>query len=266
MILFSKKQAGLVACLSILALTSACDTARYDELQATEATAGEFSKALKQEYSAFTKSEIDQQDWPDQHYFAKKGLLAAKGAQPLPEQPKNWGISKANQSHLDASRADLIHWLNTDARFKNPARSARAQASFDCWVEQKEENWQTEHIEACRQGVTRTLPKMAQVNFAFDQYVINDGSRDEIRKIALDWHNNPGQGLTLQGHTDQIGKKSYNYALSKRRAEAVKRSLLAFGVPKDQIHIELWGEIRPREELSNDNKARSNRRVEILKY
>lgn len=252
--------------ISALMLMAACDTTSYDELQTTEATAGEFSKALRNEYRIFAKSEIDQYDWPDQQLIAKKGLQAARGARPLPEEPKNWNIEKEAQDDLLNSRKNLIHWLNTDARFKEPNRSARAQASFDCWVEQKEENWQIEHINTCKDGTALALPDITRISFAFDKFSIGPASLEHLRKVALDWQNDPSEFLLLQGHTDQVGDKPYNYTLSKKRAEAVKRSLLAFGVPKDQIYMELWGKTRPRAELSDDSKPISNRRVEILKF
>lgn len=266
MLILPMKTVLAVSSIATLMLMAACDTTLYDELQTTEATAGDFSKALKNEYSAFAKSEIDQYDWPDQQLIAKKGLLAARGAQPLPEEPKNWNIEKKAQGDLLNSRKDLIHWLNTDARFKKPIRSARAQASFDCWVEQKEENWQIEHINTCREGTALALPDITHINFAFNKSSIDDTSLEHLRKVALDWRNDSGEFLLLQGHTDQVGNKTYNYALSKKRAEAVKRSLLAFGVPEDQIYMELWGKTRPRAELTDDKKQISNRRVEILKF
>ncbi len=266
MLILPIKTLAAVGSIAALMLMAACDTTLYDELQTTEATAGDFSKALKNEYSAFAKSEIDQYDWPDQQLIAKKGLQAANGAQPLPEEPKNWNIETEAQGELLNSRKDLIHWLNTDARFKEPVRSAKAQVSFDCWVEQKEENWQIEHINSCKEGMAFALPDITQVNFSFNKSNIDATSLEQLRRVALDWRNDPGAFLLLQGHTDRVGNKTYNYALSKKRAENVKRSLLAFGVPKDQIYMELWGKTRPRAELTDDNKPISNRRVEILKF
>ena len=38
-----------------------------------------------------------------------------------------------------------------------PHMSARAQAQFDCWVEQAEEGHQTDHIAACRTGFLNAM-------------------------------------------------------------------------------------------------------------
>ncbi len=112
MIKFSPIYANLLTPFITVFFLTACDTARYEELQKTEPAAGKFSQSLRQEYSDFAKSEIQQYDWPDQHYFASKGLLAAKGAQPLPEKPASWSISKSDQLTFVSSREDLVHWLN----------------------------------------------------------------------------------------------------------------------------------------------------------
>lgn len=266
MIRFTTKCTNLLTpIIAALALT-ACDTAQYEALQKTEPVAGKFSVALTQGYSNFAKSEIEQQDWPDQHYFAKKGLLAAKGRQPLPEKPASWNISKSDQIAFTSSRENLVHWLNTDARQIHPTRSAKAQVSFDCWVEQKEENWQKQHIDACRQAVGLALPEITQINFSFDRSTLDRVALKEIQKFSDDWQKNPGQSLVLQGHTDPVGGKDYNYRLSKKRAFAVKHRLQSLGVNVEKIQIELWGETRPRQEIADSSAGLSNRRVEILKF
>ena len=47
--------------------------------------------------------------------------------------------------------------------------SARAQAQFDCWVEQAEEGHQTDHIAVCRTGF---LNAMLDVDAALDAWHI----------------------------------------------------------------------------------------------
>ncbi|MBL4739779.1 MAG: hypothetical protein JKY12_02225, partial [Sneathiella sp.] len=104
--------------LAFLALLAAggCGITEYEELTQIDPKAGKFSNSLAKEYEAFAKSEINQYDWPDQQYMAKKGLLAIGGQQPLPEKPANWHIKAVDRSGFTTARADLIHWLNSDAR------------------------------------------------------------------------------------------------------------------------------------------------------
>ncbi|MEH6404279.1 MAG: OmpA family protein [Sneathiella sp.] len=256
----------ITSLLALLPLIAGCGITEYEELSHADPKAGEFSNSLAKEYQAFAKSEIEQYDWPDQQYIAKKGLLAVNGKQPLPEEPVNWHIKAVDRSNFSDARANLIHWLNTDARHTSPQQSAKAQVSFDCWVEQKEENWQTDHIEACKNSMSKALPMMRSVFFPIDKATVDIGNKDTLREIALDWHNYPGKFILLQGHTDRSGSLTYNYALAKKRTAAVKESLIAFGIQEVAIQTELWGETRPRTELGDQKGGLSNRRVEILKF
>lgn len=72
-----------------------------------------------------------------------------------------------------------------------------------------------------------------------------------------------GERVQVIGHTDNLGEDDFNMELGRKRAEAVKRVLVARGVAADRILIESKGESQP--EASNDSEAgrRENRRVEL---
>lgn len=256
----------LLTCALCGSLLTACGTTDYEHLANSKPAVTPFSKSLSNEYKNFAKSEIDQYDWPDQQLIAQKGLKAAREKQPLPEQPENWRLSQDDKILLANYRKDLIHWLNTDGRFKTPAQSARAQARFDCWIEQKEENWQHEHIKACKDSFKANLPKISTLHFDFDRSELTAKTHETLRTIAADWKKSPSELLMIQGHTDQIGNIAYNYRLARKRAFTVRSSLIAMGVPSDRMQVEVWGETRPRHEFSQKASQGKNRRVEIFKF
>lgn len=68
-----------------------------------------------------------------------------------------------------------------------------------------------------------------------------------------------GQGIRLDGYTDQKGTDEFNKGLSMRRANSVSKLLTRAGVPASQIQVEAHGEANPVDAL-DDAK---NRRVEI---
>lgn len=248
---------------------SACDTTKYNELETATVNDGAFSSALVSEYREFAKSEISQYDWPDQQTISIKGLAAANGKRPLPEDPANWRLDQNDINELTAKRADLVHWLNTDGRHSTPKQAAKAQRNYDCWVEQKEENWQHDDIAACKQGLKDNMPEIWQVQFTFDNSRLTAHAITRLKRVAHDWEKNPGKFLLIQGHADQIGTSDYNYKLSQKRARAVGIKLNQLGIPKDQIRFEVWGEARPRSSTHNVKYIQShqqNRRVEILKF
>lgn len=66
------------------------------------------------------------------------------------------------------------------------------------------------------------------------------------------------------GHTDTSGKPAYNQKLSLRRADAVKKSLIAKGVPATQITVEGKGETQLLVPTGDNVREPSNRRAQIL--
>jgi outer membrane protein OmpA-like peptidoglycan-associated protein len=65
----------------------------------------------------------------------------------------------------------------------------------------------------------------------------------------------------VAGHTDATGNAGYNRQLSLRRAESVKRYLVARGVNPARLESAGYGKDRPLTPADPDNPA--NRRVEI---
>jgi outer membrane protein OmpA-like peptidoglycan-associated protein len=62
----------------------------------------------------------------------------------------------------------------------------------------------------------------------------------------------PRSVVELVGFTDTTGSKSYNLALSRRRAEAVQRYLVLQRIPLRSIHIIGLGSEQPPEGLTAD--------------
>jgi outer membrane protein OmpA-like peptidoglycan-associated protein len=75
--------------------------------------------------------------------------------------------------------------------------------------------------------------------------------------------------LRIAGHTDEKGRDDYNVGLSRGRAEAVKKQLVALGVPADQVVTTGLGKAQPlspnkKSDGTDDPEGRShNRRAEI---
>lgn len=76
--------------------------------------------------------------------------------------------------------------------------------------------------------------------------------------------------LDISGHTDDIGSERFNYALSLRRAEAVRRALVRAGVDAERIRVKGFGKTQPLRRIGEGvapdqvEEARGeNRRAEI---
>lgn len=74
----------------------------------------------------------------------------------------------------------------------------------------------------------------------------------------------PTSRVRLEGHTDERGSREYNIGLGERRAQTVRRALLAQGVADSQITTVSYGEERPAVEGSDEAAFAQNRRVELV--
>lgn len=80
----------------------------------------------------------------------------------------------------------------------------------------------------------------------------------------VDQHRQFGRAtLVITGHADRAGSDRRNLLLSRRRAEAVFRSLRERGVAEALMRIEARGETQPLVETPDEVPEALNRRVEI---
>jgi OOP family OmpA-OmpF porin len=111
--------------------------------------------------------------------------------------------------------------------------------------------------------VTEKVTFAADALFDFDKYNIRPDAQkvldDLVSKLA---------GVNLEvivavGHTDWIGTETYNLALSKRRADAVKQFLVSKGIEANRIYTEGKGESQPVADNRTAEGRQKNRRVEV---
>ena len=75
---------------------------------------------------------------------------------------------------------------------------------------------------------------------------------------------NPDSKIVVQGYTDSRGSDSLNQALSQRRAEAVRSTLVRHGVPEARVSAEGEGPANPIADNASAEGRADNRRVEIV--
>ena len=102
-----------------------------------------------------------------------------------------------------------------------------------------------------------------RVLFALDSAALSGAASETLREIA--GHAIEGEIIHIRavGHADASGTQAHNMALSKHRAEAVKATLVDFGIPADQIVIDWKGETELLVPTADGVKEPMNRRVEI---
>jgi outer membrane protein OmpA-like peptidoglycan-associated protein len=101
-------------------------------------------------------------------------------------------------------------------------------------------------------------------SFGFDSAIIKPGAEDEIARVAAVLIKYPQTNISIEGYTDSKGAEEYNMDLSRRRAEAVKNSLIGRGLTSSRLQTIGFGESKPL--ATNDTEAgrQQNRRVRIV--
>lgn len=100
--------------------------------------------------------------------------------------------------------------------------------------------------------------------FQFDSDVVAADAHANLVRIARELHSEGISQVLVRGHTDTIGSREYNIALSKRRADAVARAFGEGGYPPEGIDAKGMGSSVPiAENTTNEGRAK-NRRVVII--
>ena len=106
--------------------------------------------------------------------------------------------------------------------------------------------------------------KLSSVYFAFDKYSITPEMQAKISKAAELGKTGASEfNVKLEGNCDEWGSDEYNFALGLKRADAVKKALVAEGINSSRISMVSYGESNPVcTEQTKDCYAK-NRRVDF---
>lgn len=102
----------------------------------------------------------------------------------------------------------------------------------------------------------------SMLHFKTDLWKVEGTTRERLDMlagyIALD---SSVKKIIIDGHTDTVGRRGYNWELSRLRANAAREYLIGKGVPADMILMRYWGETKPVVKIGNNKNVATNRRV-----
>ena len=282
--------AGAVALLSA-AVLSACTTASsIDRVASMEATGDAFTRALHAEYTALASKEAGFDDWFDVGLFLDKAAIAAAGTTPPPENLEDWSIwDEAMLAQLAQARADLMETIDGESAGLSPELLARAQGSFDCWVEEAQEgpphdgpvaDHQPQELEKCRDAYLAAMngiaalairagatiperPRVFIVYFAWDKAELSPLAKSLLNDIAIEAQMQAPASIAIAGYADTSGTATYNLKLSRQRAEAVAAYLAAQGIDSTVFATQWFGQEQLAVQTDDNVREEGNRRVEI---
>jgi OOP family OmpA-OmpF porin len=259
------------------------------------------SKHLMEAYKIKANFEAkEMHDWNSTKLYAEKAIKAANGKDILPEKISYWTVPANKRLELIKGYDNLMT-VYQEVVLLDPFNLAKAISSLDCWAEQQEENWQTWDINKCRNDflsamheIYGSLQKEEEIStkqksnreiiklddsvsivtknsenkilqiiyFDFDKSRLSDVSIEEIKNF-INTNKKTIKKFIVVGHTDTMGTKKYNQALSLERAEAIQKILIELGIEKNNIRILGKGEDNLRVQTDDEINHPVNRRAEI---
>ena len=252
---------------------------------------GPFDKALFAQYLSLAKMEYSEADYGDSDAFANRAIASANGTPPGPEAVEARDIPAQYVGELKGAFRQLNEVLDIGAvRF--PRTAAKAQAAFDCWMQEQEENLQPDHIAKCKGDFNSALnalkaalapqPKAKKVAaapaapapkkyenftvlFDHDSSKISKTAGKNVNKAVLAIDTRAPKSVIISGYADRSGNAAYNMSLSGKRANAVA-AMLTENASTDlggKVAVKVYGEKNNKVLTSDGKREPKNRRVKI---
>ena len=276
----------------------ACARSPVYQANHTQPAGSTFDQALFSEYLALSNAEYDEADYADAKAFASRALMASEMKRFAPEEMSARQIPAESVAELKSERSRLVRVLASGGIEKAPKPAAKAQAMFDCWMQEQEENIQPEDIKACRaQFLTamsevelalRPEPKVAPmpapkpapkpapapkpvvlpgpftIFFEFNSAALDASAKNAVAAAADAIAKAKPAAVYVTGHADRAGTVAYNKVLSRKRVDAVANAVVAAGaIDSASIVRAAVGESDPRIKTPDGKREAANRRVTV---
>ncbi len=272
---------------------AACSGLQLDRAQDVAPQGTVFDTALYKGYIELSQAEFAEGDYTDSDFFALRAIQSGSGGGVTPQEVGERRLPDRMIPELAAARRQLAAVLT--ASQKAPEAAARAQVMFDCWMQEQEENFQTDDIADCRnrffaaldkvqKGVEppassvlpaqpvqeeptpapRPAPVRVVILFDFDGTEVRRAEEAKIRQIITAIRGRRRPRVSIRGHTDRAGAEAYNNRLAERRVEAVANALSRFAIEDARISFQYFGESLPAVATEDGVREPRNRRVEVI--
>ncbi len=271
----------ILAAGAAMSLVAACGTLDVNMARNAPNNGSDFAKALQAEYVGLAQAEYDEQDWNDTSYFNEKAIAVAGGADVGPQEIAERDLPADRIPVLTAARERLVAALTAGGAMKAPAAAAKAQAGFDCWMQEQEENIQPDHIEACQKMFTAGIEEVEKalavvekplppvpgpyaIYFDYNSSSLNDAAAAVVAKAAKEGAEAKVKEVTVKGYADRSGSTAYNESIAYDRAYTVIQELQNQGLSAGNFVPQSLGEDANEVPTDDGKREARNRRVVIM--
>ena len=114
----------------------------------------------------------------------------------------------------------------------------------------------------CQKMLEQEVSINLEVLFDTNKAVVKEAYMSEVEDVAKFMNEYRNTQVTIEGHTDSVGRADYNKSLSQKRADAVAKVLVErFGINASRVKSMGYGEEQPVASNDTADGRQKNRRV-----
>ncbi len=106
--------------------------------------------------------------------------------------------------------------------------------------------------------------RLDKVYFDQSSYVLRPESHPQLNQLVQTLRQHPSIQIEIAGHTDNVGDRRLNVALSENRAKVIRHYLVINGIAEMRLRPVGYGDSHPAAPNDSEENRRKNRRVEVV--
>lgn len=208
----------------------------------------DFLDHLAREYRVCGNKEARERDMKDARYFRQLAKKAESGIMVYPADVNSRQIPTEQLRELNTAKDKLDYHLGLGSRDTTPAVAAAAQAAYECWLQEAEENKLNNDADEERSKFYANLAEMTNplgttiIYFPVDSAVLTSSARSKLDSMARQMKANGINDVALGTYASTTASYTHNLRLTKFRADAVAQYLKSRGIGDAKVILRTYGE------------------------
>ena len=211
-----------------------------------------------------TRREIDRLERERSELLVEASRRDAERARAEAERLRVEAQIQAEEAARLRAQAEQAEAVLDSAQIDQGAKVAAAREKEAALARQEAELVAGAKLPPSRRDANGEVFTLAGDAFASGQAQLTAGAAASIKALGTYLAAMPGGAVRVLGHTDSQGEEAANQALSERRAQQVRASLVAAGLARGRVEARGVGEDQPVADNTTAAGRAKNRRVDIV--